>query len=178
MTTYAVALGSNLGDRIALLRSAVRSIEGLGDVQSISRLYETAPIGGPEQGPYLNAVVVLESDLDPQELLVRLHGIEADAGRERKERWGERTLDPRHRRDRAGIGRLRGTHHPPSAGCRTGVRPQTSRRRLANALVGPDLGARRALEQLEAQGSTNWPGDGPWSGRLGLAQLWLASSLP
>lgn len=89
----AIALGSNLGDRLHILREAVASFTELGELAGVSALYETAPVGGPEQEDYLNAVVVLDTDLVPEDLLTRLHRIEADAGRERLERWGPRTLD-------------------------------------------------------------------------------------
>ncbi len=93
MTRYAIALGSNVGDRIGHLRSAVDEIGGLGDGLTVSGLYETAPVGGPEQGPYLNTVVTLETALSPAEMLERLQAIEGDHDRERVVRWGPRTLD-------------------------------------------------------------------------------------
>lgn len=86
-----LALGSNLGDRAAHLRAAVA---GLGDeVVAVSDVYETAPVGGPEQGPYLNAVVVLHTERSARALLARAHELEAAAERVRIERWGPRTLD-------------------------------------------------------------------------------------
>lgn len=91
MTRYAIGLGSNLGDRLTQMAEAVREIEG-GD-KLISPLYETEPVGGPEQDPYLNAVLVVESEMEPVEMLAHLQQIELDHGRERKERWGPRTLD-------------------------------------------------------------------------------------
>lgn len=93
MTRYAVALGSNLGDRIGHLRGAVDEIDGLGAELSVSGLYETEPVGGPEQDPYLNAVVTLESELSPEELLSALQEVEWRHDRERSVRWGPRTLD-------------------------------------------------------------------------------------
>lgn len=93
MTRYAIALGSNLGDRAGQLRAAVGEIGQLGEVRGVSGLYETAPVGGPEQDPYLNAVVVVESSLQPGHLLDRLHSVETGLGRERSVRWGPRTLD-------------------------------------------------------------------------------------
>ena len=89
----AVALGSNLGDRISTLRMAVEQMSRLGRVDAVSSLYETAPVGGPEQDPYLNAAVVVDTDLSPGELLAALQTIENEAGRVRRERWGPRTLD-------------------------------------------------------------------------------------
>lgn len=89
----AVALGSNLGDRIHILRRAVAHLGRIGRVAAVSGLYETSPVGGPVQDDYLNAVVSLETELDPEELLARLHQIEAEEGRRREERWGPRSLD-------------------------------------------------------------------------------------
>jgi 2-amino-4-hydroxy-6-hydroxymethyldihydropteridine diphosphokinase len=93
MTRYAVALGSNQGDRMEHLRQAVDELSGLGVIEAVSALYETAPIGGPDQDPYLNAVVVLEADTAPEELLTALQQIEAVHDRVRTVRWGPRTLD-------------------------------------------------------------------------------------
>ncbi len=89
----AVGLGSNLGDREAHLRQAVGGLGALGDVVAVSSLYETAPIGGVPQAPYLNAVAVVATSLGARALLDGLLGLEAAAGRERRERWGPRTLD-------------------------------------------------------------------------------------
>ena len=85
-----IALGTNLGDRREHLRYAVGQLPG---VTRFSGIYETAPVGGPEQGPYLNMVVEIETDLNPFELLETCLAIEAGAGRERVVRWGARTLD-------------------------------------------------------------------------------------
>lgn len=71
-------------------------LEGLrraGTLLAVSSLYETAPVGGPDQDPYLNAVGLIETTLSPPELLALLHDVEAQAGRVRQERWGPRTLD-------------------------------------------------------------------------------------
>ena len=93
LTRAAVALGSNLGDRAATLHSALAAIAQLGDVVAVSGFHETAPVGGPEQGDFLNAVVVIDTVLGPEELLAGLQRIEDDHGRVRVERWGPRTLD-------------------------------------------------------------------------------------
>lgn len=87
-----LALGSNIGDRAAYLRFA---IDRLGDrVTAQSQVFETDPVGGPEnQDAYLNMVVAIDTELDPYALLRWLHRIEADAGRERVVHWGPRTLD-------------------------------------------------------------------------------------
>lgn len=93
MTRAAVALGSNLGDRLGTLRSGLAALGGLGEVVAVSSLYETAPVGGPEQGSYLNAIALLETDLAPLDLLTAMQRIESAHGRERAVRWGARTLD-------------------------------------------------------------------------------------
>ncbi|MFK7917473.1 MAG: 2-amino-4-hydroxy-6-hydroxymethyldihydropteridine diphosphokinase [Ilumatobacter sp.] len=86
-----VALGSNLGDREGYLRLGVL---GLGHVTKMSSVYETDPIGGPDdQGAYLNMVVEVETSLDPFALLRRCQRIEAEAMRQRVVHWGPRTLD-------------------------------------------------------------------------------------
>ena len=90
MTRAFVALGSNLGDRLAHLLGAVDALPG---VVAMSPVYETDPVGGPEQGAFLNCVVELETDLTPRDLLAACQAVEAAAGRERAERWGPRTLD-------------------------------------------------------------------------------------
>lgn len=135
-----------------MLRGAVGSIDDLGVVTAVSRLYETAPVGGPEQEPYLNAVVKLDSGLDPHELLVELQRIEEEAGRVRKERWGARTLDL----DMVAMadGSVKTPDlvvpHPRAAEREFVLRPLVDV--WPTAPVGPDQEAWRALEHLEPQG--------------------------
>ena len=95
MTRAHVALGSNLGDRMATLDAAVRALDAdhMTHVMAVSKVYETEPVGGPEQDPYLNAVAVLETDRDPYDLLELLMTTEERLGRVRGERWGPRTAD-------------------------------------------------------------------------------------
>ena len=93
-----LAVGSNLGDRLGTLQGCVQAIGGLGDtdVLAISPVYETAPVGGPEQADYLNAVLIVSTGLSPLDLLAAAQGIEAEFGRVRPaggERFGPRTLD-------------------------------------------------------------------------------------
>lgn len=90
---YVVALGANLGNRLATLENAITSINSFADVQHVSSFIETAPVGGPEQPDYMNGVLIAESDLTPKEFLEKLHTIENAAGRTREVRWGARTLD-------------------------------------------------------------------------------------
>jgi 2-amino-4-hydroxy-6-hydroxymethyldihydropteridine diphosphokinase len=92
MTRAFLGLGSNLGDREALLRSAVDRLVAVG-LRAVSPFYETDPVGGPEQGAFLNCVVELDTDLDPRQLLSVCRRLEAAAERVRNERWGPRTLD-------------------------------------------------------------------------------------
>lgn len=93
MSRCAVGVGSNLGDRLAHLRAAVDGLSTVSRVASVSAVYETAPIGGPGQGPFFNAVVVVETAHTPRGLLCELLVIERSRGRVRDTRWGPRTLD-------------------------------------------------------------------------------------
>ncbi len=91
-----IAIGSNLGDRLNRLQGAVSALEDTPEVQvvSISSVYETAPVGAPEgSGPFLNAVVLLDTTLTVHTLLDRAHAIEDAFGRERSEQGAPRTLD-------------------------------------------------------------------------------------
>jgi 2-amino-4-hydroxy-6-hydroxymethyldihydropteridine diphosphokinase len=87
-----LSLGSNLGDRLANLRLAVR---GLGAaVLAVSPVYETAPWGGVEQPDFLNAVLIVSADgVDEWGWLARAQRLEAEARRMRTVHWGPRTLD-------------------------------------------------------------------------------------
>ena len=96
--TAFVALGSNLGNREAQLRWAVRSLAANPDlaIQAVSSIYETAAVGPAGQGDYLNAVLQLATDISPRALLEELLRIERAAGRVRERepaRWGPRCLD-------------------------------------------------------------------------------------
>jgi len=90
-----LGLGSNVGDRLGNLRSAVELLSAEPAVRVImsSRIWETDPVGGPPQPDYLNAVVEVETDLDPLDLLAACHRVEAVLGRTRDIRWGPRTID-------------------------------------------------------------------------------------
>jgi 2-amino-4-hydroxy-6-hydroxymethyldihydropteridine diphosphokinase len=94
ITTY-LGLGSNLGDRLANLQSAVDRLRGEPGVRvaASSRVWETVPVGGPPQPDYLNAVLRVETDLSPRDLLEACRRVEEGLGRVRKERWGARTID-------------------------------------------------------------------------------------
>lgn len=96
MTRAFFGLGSNLGDRAATLRSAVAGIaaDPLIERAVASPVYETEPVGGPEdQGAYLNLVVEVHTAATPRQLLLLAQRLENEAGRVRTVRWGARTLD-------------------------------------------------------------------------------------
>jgi 2-amino-4-hydroxy-6-hydroxymethyldihydropteridine diphosphokinase len=88
-----VGLGSNLGDRARYLEFGIAGLRQLGAVAATSSVYETAPIGGPFQEPYLNMVAIVEYGLGAEELLAALRAIEDSAGRERPTPAAPRTLD-------------------------------------------------------------------------------------
>jgi len=88
-----VALGANLEEPRKAVELAIELLKQSTDVIAISSMYETAPVGGPEQDNYINAVVTLESELPAADLLALLHGIEKSMGRVRKEHWGPRVID-------------------------------------------------------------------------------------
>jgi 2-amino-4-hydroxy-6-hydroxymethyldihydropteridine diphosphokinase len=93
-----LSVGSNLGDRLGTLQGCVQAIGGLADtdVLAISPVYETAPVGGPAQPDYLNAVLIVATARGPRSLLAATQRIEADFGRVRPAdavRFGPRTLD-------------------------------------------------------------------------------------
>jgi len=95
VTRAYLALGSNLGDRAAFLQFAVDRLAAADGVaiEAVSRVYETAPVGGPPQDAFLNAVVAVDTMLDPRALLGLAQRVEDAAERVRAERWGPRTLD-------------------------------------------------------------------------------------
>jgi len=88
-----IALGSNLGDSAEILVEAIGEIAESVTALRASSLYQTRPVGGPSQPDYLNAVIVGETELAPEELLAAMQVIENRHGRVRTERWGARTLD-------------------------------------------------------------------------------------
>jgi 2-amino-4-hydroxy-6-hydroxymethyldihydropteridine diphosphokinase len=92
VTRAFLGLGSNVGDRARHLRDAVDSLRPVG-LRAASPVYETDPVGGPEQGAFLNLVAELDTDRTPRELLGVCHRLESAAGRVREVHWGPRTLD-------------------------------------------------------------------------------------
>ncbi|CAN2223310.1 FolK 7,8-dihydro-6-hydroxymethylpterin-pyrophosphokinase [Candidatus Nanopelagicaceae bacterium] len=88
-----IALGANIGNPQEQMDLAIAMLKEATEVTAISSYYLTKPVGGPEQPDYINAVCTLESDLPALDLLSLLHGIEKSLGRERREKWGPRTID-------------------------------------------------------------------------------------
>ncbi len=90
-----LSLGSNLGDRTAALAAAREALDALPAtaVMAASRIYETAPLERQDQPAFLNQVVVVDTGLQPRDLLHECQRIEHEHGRRREERFGPRTLD-------------------------------------------------------------------------------------
>lgn len=94
VTRVVLSIGSNLGDRLGWLQSALNMFRTFGEVTAVSPVYETDPWGGVEQGAFLNAVLIAQDPAcDEHEWLCRAQAAERAAGRLRGERWGPRTLD-------------------------------------------------------------------------------------
>lgn len=88
-----IALGSNLGDRKVAIESAINLLKEFIEIEKISTLIETDPVGGPEQGPYLNGVLLGRTSLAPEELMTKLLDVEAELGRVRSVPNAPRTID-------------------------------------------------------------------------------------
>jgi 2-amino-4-hydroxy-6-hydroxymethyldihydropteridine diphosphokinase len=93
VTRAYLGLGTNLGDRRANLADALATLESAGDLVAVSQVYETDPVGGPEQQDFWNLVVELDTEDGPEELLERCRALEQAAHRVRLVRFGPRTLD-------------------------------------------------------------------------------------
>ena len=91
-----LSLGSNLGDSAEILSSAAEALNEVSEVIALSSFYQTRPVGGPPQPDFVNAVIIIETNLEPEELLLVAQAIEGAHGRERNEntvKWGPRFLD-------------------------------------------------------------------------------------
>ena len=91
-----LSLGSNLGNSAEILSSAAEALNEVSEVIALSSFYQTRPVGGPPQPDFINAVIIIETNLEPEELLLVAQAIEGAHGRERNEntvRWGPRFLD-------------------------------------------------------------------------------------
>ncbi len=90
-----LGLGSNIGDKIDYIRKAIALLKKSPSIQNLrsSPLYKTEPIGNVDQDWFVNAVIQIETDLTPMELLKRCQSIEVRLGRKRMEKWGPRSID-------------------------------------------------------------------------------------
>lgn len=90
-----IGLGSNLENPLQQIKTAINDLQSLADINivSVSSLYQSPPMGPADQPDYINAVLVLETSLNPHQLLDALQSVEQLHGRVRKRHWGERTLD-------------------------------------------------------------------------------------
>jgi 2-amino-4-hydroxy-6-hydroxymethyldihydropteridine diphosphokinase len=88
-----ISLGANIGEPRANLDLAIDLLREATEVLAVSSYLQTKPVGGPEQPDYLNAVVIIESDLPAKDLLALLNGIETAMGRTREVHWGPRVID-------------------------------------------------------------------------------------
>ncbi len=172
------------------MRFAVEQLSEVGAVLAVSSLFETAPVGGPDQDDYLNAVVLMDVDLAPLDLLTALNGIEAAAQRVRRERWGPRTLDldiVAHDAPSVSLPQLE-IPHPRAAERRFVLEPLCEV--WPEARVAATLCARDALTQVSRQRVSRWhgdwmtglPGHGPaavrWVGaQVALLAVWLLVTL-
>lgn len=95
MTRAYLGLGSNLGDRLGHLQAAVDALGATAGIRvvAVSSVYETSPVGGPTQDDFLNAVVAIDTELAPPDLLAVALAVEELSARVRTVRWGPRTLD-------------------------------------------------------------------------------------
>ena len=88
-----ISLGANIGNPQEQMELAIALLKEATEMIALSSLYTTAPVGGPDQPDYINAICIVESELPAMDLLALLHGIEKTLGRQRIERWGPRTID-------------------------------------------------------------------------------------
>ncbi len=91
-----LSLGSNLGNSAEILSSAAEALNEVSEVIAFSSFYQTRPVGGPPQPDFINAIIIIETNLEPEELLLVAQAIEGAHGRERNEntvKWGPRFLD-------------------------------------------------------------------------------------
>ena len=94
MKNVFISLGSNLGRREENLKQAIRSIElNIGSIETHSSVYETKPWGKSNQPDFLNQVILINTDMQPEDCLNKLSAIEIEIGRQRNEKWGARTID-------------------------------------------------------------------------------------
>lgn len=171
----AIGLGSNLGNRLALLRAAVGELRQLGEVVAVSSLYRSDPVGGPDQPDFLNAAVVVETELSLMEVLSVCLSIEEGADRTRTERWGPRTLD---------LDILSASSAPVSTQELTVPHERLSERRFALdplAEIWPDAatgdGPARAAAQAVKDQNVDALADPSWVAQLSKGSGWVLAQV-
>lgn len=93
MALARIGIGANLGNAAQTVQTGLKELNRYGTVVRASSLYKTKAWGVTTQPDFINAVVVLETSLEPRELLAELKKLEAELGREQTYRWGPRTVD-------------------------------------------------------------------------------------
>jgi 2-amino-4-hydroxy-6-hydroxymethyldihydropteridine diphosphokinase len=93
MTDVYIGIGTNIEPRFERMEQAVNELRSLSSVMVVSSIYETSPVGVTEQSHFLNAVVMLQTVLEPDELLEELRDMELSLGRQHRERWHQREID-------------------------------------------------------------------------------------
>jgi 2-amino-4-hydroxy-6-hydroxymethyldihydropteridine diphosphokinase len=88
-----IGIGTNIEPRFDRMEHALLELDALSPVLEKSSIYETGPVGHLDQAHFLNAVVMLKTDLRPEELLAELREMERELGRRHRERWHEREID-------------------------------------------------------------------------------------
>ncbi|MDY6985299.1 MAG: 2-amino-4-hydroxy-6-hydroxymethyldihydropteridine diphosphokinase [Candidatus Thermoplasmatota archaeon] len=90
---YYLALGTNDGDKENNIKRAIDALKSLGEIKKASSFHTTKPWGYEEQEDFLNAAIEIESNLEPEDMLRAIKGIEQKLGRKRTFRWGPRIID-------------------------------------------------------------------------------------
>ncbi|TDL95300.1 2-amino-4-hydroxy-6-hydroxymethyldihydropteridine diphosphokinase [Macrococcus carouselicus] len=93
MSTIYLSLGSNMGDRAEHLRNALHLLSETVQIEEVSAVYETAPVGGVEQADFYNICAAITSERAPEEVLALCQSIEQRLNRVRIVHWGPRTID-------------------------------------------------------------------------------------
>lgn len=88
-----IGLGTNIEPRAKRMQEATKALETLGNRKALSSIYETAPVGYKGQPDFLNAVMAIETELTVEALHAKLKALEAELGRQHRERWHEREID-------------------------------------------------------------------------------------
>ena len=93
MAKVIIALGSNKGDKLTFIKDALKKIDDLGEISAVASLYRSSAYGVTDQPDFYNSVIVLKTDMAPEQLLIELKKIEKQVGRTENTRWGPREID-------------------------------------------------------------------------------------